>query len=408
MFHTYALAHYDFISQIVMLSSIERKDFEEKSFTGLSQLLTNHGLKIVLHECRHHHDFIGTSWGISLQKKIFEAFDATIDHWKGPNPSTAQRINDLSSVVNSISRSDLNYTKEGSSFLHEYDGILRMRIHEENGLKIPLLIFNNKDGDILGSYPITLECLLETNAMYEEIWFHSALVENLNEFEKIIEDRSYYESEILPLFSSETIVYCLVPIIVDKQWNGLTIGDSYYVASFLATLCLNLTSKSINGIPIPENFLALNVNSNDLFESRGLLFMVLIQNYVSSHLYNSNYLSWDDFLKSNHLPAADKIQIMVNDHFEELSLSEGNRFQYMFNACILAGKEYSNSRLIFGADKSSLQIMIDIPSTRPHFIFGGDYWEIDREQLLKSNVGKGVSLQEWYELAEIIKEILKT
>lgn len=403
---TYSLAHYDPISRIVMLSSIERWQFEEADdFVGLLNLLTNKNLKVAIHECRHHHDCIGTVWGAFFQKKIFDAFHQSMNYTANPDPNNLDKISNLISEISILNIDILNFHKENIEFLYGWDGKLNLIIRELNNVKFPVFVFYNDQKEVIAHYSITGVCLLETNAISEEIWLHVNLSKELDVAERRIEDDLYYSKEIQPLFSHDTIIYSIIPLIVERHWNNLHIADMYIIGSQLSTLTLNIFDCYSKLIPIPKVFLNSGVNEKDLSQNLGILFLIIIQNYIESKSYNPNKFDINDLLAANSLPSLDELTQNADEVFDSVDIAEDFALATMFDLTIYCGKKVLNSRSIIGSNKSTLQVMGEENHTIPSMLFGDDYWDIDPNSILNKKL-TNISLSEWYELVELFKKFI--
>lgn len=315
VFESSEKASYDFWGQYIFINS-EKKLFEE-------QLISNNPLNvhdvntILLHEYRHWIDHVGTLYGQYLLLGIYRGMEYSL--YQAPfdiHPFSPlvieQELNRNNLIkIDKIETLTSNKIEDLWSFYCK-DNILGKYPIQTMHFKSPL-------GYEICSTPILYSSLFETNAVSEELHYYSHFSKEFyknNKSAKLFEDQMYYRSFAERTYNSNLIVYSSSTHFIASIFELPHVLNSYYVASQICTILLNLTSNHLN--MLMSHLMKGNTNHYHVHYVRnrdfGYLLLRVCLEYKKVQKGNTHF-DPIEFLNFFGLP---KLDVMENDIVEEM------------------------------------------------------------------------------------------
>ncbi len=246
---------------------------------------------LLCHELRHWFDFVGTLWGQKHFICLFNALNSRLNN----DPSLFAPIMTYENAVRKMHLIDYYTTTNDSDDVassqekwkmqrtigHRFSATGEMLEHR----RILFVNFTTQDGRFVGRSPVSISSLLETGAMYSELYTHIGISCTVPEAER----ERYAENNAMPYFEKFEYEPTMrtYSVAAHLTANVLHIEDTFHacaVASALSNLALNLPepyfalmrrSKAFEAFPevdidlraerdIPYAFITLLDNLSDL------------------------------------------------------------------------------------------------------------------------------------------------
>lgn len=406
-------AYYNPFAQYIGLNTYTTEAFEKYTKDGIS-IENIEFYKTLIHEVRHFDDHITTLWG---QKNLISAYNAIVARLTNDptkfhfiasylKENRRQNFRDYYSYV----QSKIKPTGENNLWMLAMSCGLRFNHEGYLDESMPLLFvtFHSHDNKTIARVPLTIESLLETNAVNEEAKAHIAHVFNLPpgplhvEFNQMKKDFIYNR-----FYNPELTLYSVATHLVSNIWRIKDMGNSIFHASQVANLVLNIQESEFDNLKIPQSYLERWGDRNMAFiknRDKGYLFAVMVENYASS--YKGEILTnIEGVLKASNLPNSTKLKENAISEMSGLkeTILEGNPFPkleiYLEEGLNIFKKrniDYSHyiSTVIINNDKISPMIMLNDTE-----------WELG--QIEKDTKYEDMTFPQWWEFSQHIESKLE-
>jgi len=252
------LGRYDPLTQIVTLDSIDEKTVslvsEQNDFVSKKKLLP-----LLAHECRHWFDHISTVWGRQQLVAIYNAMNARAVH--GPQeyhriPAAFRQIT-LDSYPRYFSTvtEDHEALADRKTWLYETTSGQRFSYEGHMLPDRPILFsrFMTQSGKDACRCPFSIESLLETSAVRDEMLLTSVLISELSSEGRLIEGKQFADDSLKRMYTPQLVKYSVAAHAVANSLHLTDISTAIELSSQLASVCLNLPDSSFESLKIPDN-----------------------------------------------------------------------------------------------------------------------------------------------------------
>ncbi len=250
---------------------------------------------LLCHELRHWFDFVGTLWGQKHLMCLYNALNSRLNN----DPSLFAPIVTYEKAVRKIHLIDYYTTTNESN--HEADSKKKWKMQRTIGnrfsetgdllehKRILFVNFTTQDDKFVGRSPVSISSLLETGAMYSELYAHIGLSYTVPEPER----ESFIESYAMPYFENFEYdpamrTYSVAAHLTANALHMESTLDACAVASALANLALNLPDSDFELIRRSNAFEAFPQVDVDLRSEHDIpyAFLTLLDNLAESSTTN--------------------------------------------------------------------------------------------------------------------------
>ncbi len=321
---TTTAASYDPFYLTIFLDSIKLEQFKAIDFSQMT--VDNYKVvSLIRHELAHWIDHISTLWG---QKNLVLLFNA-MNAWANGNEAEFWRIKLLNLAYSSERFNEYYsevYLKHSGGFkdLWKFNLTCGVRFGLDgqvlNNKPILFTKFATSKGEPISRVPVSIESVLESNAIFEEYSFRIAFASQLDDVvEKAIQLRQINKELEGLLYSTDLTVYSVVAHLIATH-NGINnIPKAYEVSSSLGTLLLNMPSEihsrmkytMRNGPEWDQRALAMIKNADI-----GYGFYNMMINLIDK--YGKDAYSLEKVLDASDLPLVEDMELAT---FSEMTLN---------------------------------------------------------------------------------------
>lgn len=312
--NTSEYAHYDFMTQSIVLSSVNAKQFRQAIDSNDPELLLKLN-KTLIHEVTHYVDHVATVWGQENLRTLFDATNARVseridEYW---------RIADWFSDLRRLHYAEY-YTHYSDHAVHEpaypwrptisvgvqfgADG----RIKED--APIPFMRFEDLYGHYICRVPFSIASLLEVNAVASEIALDTSYLLTQSSDDQIVSLsvlRQHYLQLIANPFLAE---YTVAAHHVGNSLGLTNIFEAFATASTFSTIALNVPSDAFDKLVVPIPFIISFGDRNEAFKKRkdrGYLFLCLVE-HAKMIRFKQIESSFDVLLQVCGLPSVHELK----------------------------------------------------------------------------------------------------
>ncbi len=276
------LGSFDFFTCIVCLDSVESSGFEafKKALTSKNYPILSKILPLVIHEFTHFIDSTSTVWGMNHLKKMNEAYCS--NDIKGGTESEFYKAKYFLDHARSL-RLPKYYTVIDSNKKSTRPWKYRITIGKHFGLdgKLsdnPILFshFLNLNGEMLVRSPVSTVSILEASAMSNEIVMRKALINELDESERVVENNMYQQEVFKYIYDQNITEYSVCVHIVANHLLCQNIFDAFQICSIITRLVLNFPRSLLDTVLEVNICNALKIPEDKEFES-------IMKNGIKNH-----------------------------------------------------------------------------------------------------------------------------
>lgn len=396
--NTNEYAFYDFMTQSVVLSSVNTKQFQQAGASKDPELLLRLN-KMVIHEITHYVDHVATAWGRENLISLFDATNARVTEQTGEYWRIAELFRELRRLHYAeyyTHYSDLAFQEPP----HPWRANLSCGIQfgadgrPREDAPIPFMKFNAPDGSYICRVPFSIASLLEVNAVASEIVLDTGNVLRQGADDQIV-GLSLLKQHYSRLLSNPLLAeYTVAAHHVANRLGLFDIVGAFLNASALSTVALNVPSSAFDNLIVPAGFATAWGERNAAFKrrrDRGYLFLCLIEN--AGELGDQPIEPFiENLLKSCGLPNLAEIRaqsMQLNPGHELLNGPASNRRDTLFER----GSRISESIGVVGGTarvSAIAELILQQPSLLP-YIFLGDNKLVYRSEQDTSDAQKWVN-----------------
>jgi hypothetical protein len=291
------LGSFDFFTCIVCLDSVDSSGFKEfqKALVSKDYSILSKITPLAVHEFTHFIDSTSTIWGMNHLRKMNEAYCS--NNVKGGTEEGFYKAKSFLEHARSLRLPDY-YTLIDSSKSPTRPWQSRITMGKQFGLdgKIaenPILFshFSNAHGELLARSPVSTVSILEASAMSNEMVIRLALINNLDENERLVESGIYQREALNYIYNQNITEYSVCVHIVANQLQCKDLFAAFQICSIITRLVLNF----------PKALLDTVAESAEIHEllgiSEGHEFEIRMRTGIKSHNLGILY-----FLICNALP----------------------------------------------------------------------------------------------------------
>jgi hypothetical protein len=248
------LGSFDFFTCIICLDSIDTHAFENflearktKDYLYLSKITP-----LAVHEFTHFIDSTSTVWGINHLRKMNDAYCS--NNTKGGTEYDFYKAKAFLEYARSL-RLPNYYTVVQRSNIPDRPWQSRITMGKQFGLdgKIsdsPILFsqFANASGEFLARSPVSTVSLLEASAMSNEMVARLALVNELDDDARVVENRLYEKEALDYIYNQNITEYSVCVHILDNQLQCTDLFVAFQICSIITRLVLNFPKSLIGKV----------------------------------------------------------------------------------------------------------------------------------------------------------------
>lgn len=312
--NTSEYAHYDFMTQTIVLSSVNAKQFQQAIDSNDPELILKLN-KTLIHEVAHYVDHVATVWG---QESLRTLFDAT-------NARVTESIDEYWRIANWFG--DLRRLHYAEYYTHYSDYAFREPTYPwrptlsvgvqfgadgraKEDAPIPFMKFEDFHGTYICRVPFSIASLLEVNAVASEIVLDTQYLMMQSSDDQIVSLsvlRQHYLQFITNPFLAE---YTVAAHHVGNSLGLTDIFEAFATASIISTIALNVPSDAFDNLVVPIPFAMSFGDRNEAFKKRrdrGYLFLCLVE-HARRISFKSIASDFDVLLKICGLPSVNDLK----------------------------------------------------------------------------------------------------
>ncbi len=304
------LAKYDFLTQLIMLSSLDTQTLDAAHQGDYASKQSF--LKLLAHEYRHWIDHISTLWGQRHLIHIYNSYNA----WLSGEETNFHHIAKMKDYLSEdffpqyYSTYEKNYSMDFSlNWVAKFTCGIKF---DKNGYPDetrPIFFMNisSEDGVWICRVPFSVASLLETSAIAEEWFITHELLSELEPDARVVElKRMIIEAKKI-FYDPKLSVYSVAAHHVANHLRGEHLNVHLAVSRAVATLCLNLADHYFDRIMVPSKFVGNTLwgaRTEALLKQRdrGFAFVAIVSNgprvfngideWLNEALIHSNLPNW--------------------------------------------------------------------------------------------------------------------
>lgn len=248
------LGSFDFFTCIICLDSIDTRAFDKfieaknsKDYLYLSKITP-----LVIHEFTHFIDSTSTVWGMNHLRKMNDAYCS--NNTKGGKEGDFYKAKYFLEHVRSLRLPDY-YTLIDRSKRPVRPWQSRITMGKQFGLdgKLsdnPILFshFANAHGELLARSPVSTVSLLEASAMSNEMVARLALVNELDDDARVVENRMYEKEALSYIYNQNITEYSVCVHILANHLQCKDLFASFQICSIITRLVLNFPKSLIQNV----------------------------------------------------------------------------------------------------------------------------------------------------------------
>lgn len=396
------VAYFDPFSLQIHLDNVESHQISTLMKDGFTPGSINF-FKTMNHEDRHYLDTIGTLWGLNYLSILYDIYDELANgnmkiHSKIETLNNQELLWDYEDLVE-ISKEHWN---QDDYWKFEFS------IKNSGNKKYLNIRCTDDSGRLICSLPITVDSLLEVNAIYEEVMVSHHLSKSLEPDVRLVEDIIMQKNYIDELVSNpEFIKYGLCAQILLTYLKLENLISPFLYGSLISTLSLNLSKDQIINLPTPK--ILSHIPCDQLEESiniNGVGFIKLLGNYLDKNS-NDKKVNIDKLLGANNLSGYDSYKTELLNKIDRMKeiIKEPNVYWIFYHQHIENAKVITEKRNLHGLSMPIIQLFSENNHIRPDYILGDDFFDIDPNTLLEMDMLK-FTKKEWYTMIDIYKRVI--
>jgi len=409
------LAYYSPTSFFVTLNTVNEAEYQTLFNPPLDKNKSEQ-LSILIHELRHHLDHISTLWGQRHILKLHKAVNARIEH----NEFEFHQILPLKieerqfhyETYYSVETNVIPWKNSNDNWKWQLSSGVKFDINGIPDESKPILFINfATQAELhLVRVPLSIAALLETSAIRDELHSLYRHIQTLKQDEALVE-REMLKKKVFSeiIYNQKLAVY---NSIVHLTANILNLNDlilSLNISAAIATLCLNLPSDLIAGIPI--NKVAIETwkeRNQKMMENHeyGFIFYNLLFNYTEFYKQDNGY-NLSRLLVANNLPTKEELLSIVNNSYDLIlhEIKTKRNFQTQFVTILMEGKRLFNLRGLDGSEIDTFELL-EKHNYKPNVICNDTDFPLEE---YKINTGLKLPMdnltnQQWYSFAMTIDD----
>jgi len=217
-------------------------------------------LPMLFHELRHWLDHVATVWGRQRLVALFDAINARLLN----DPASFWRIVHYRRLVNRdhftefFSTVETAQQPEGAHKQWLYQSSCGLRFDHDGRQDESSPIFFTRyawsTGEMACRVPFSVAALLESSAMAFELAIRNAIVYQLPEGVRNIEEELTNQQWANDLYDTDLAKYSTAVHLIANRLNVQVAAWAFPLASALASLCLNLPEEMFSALRVPEEF----------------------------------------------------------------------------------------------------------------------------------------------------------
>lgn len=248
------LGSFDFFTCIICLDSIDTLGFDKfiEAYNSKDYLYLSKVTPLVIHEFTHFIDSTSTVWGMNHLRKMNDAYCS--NNTKGGTEYDFYKAKSFLEHARSL-RLPNYYTLIDGSKSPATPWQSRITMGKQFGLdgKIsdnPILFshFANTHGELLARSPVSTVSLLEASAMSNEMVARLALVNELDDDTRVVENRIYEREALNYIYNQNITEYSVCVHILANHLQCKDLFVAFQVCSIITRLVLNFPKSLIRTV----------------------------------------------------------------------------------------------------------------------------------------------------------------
>jgi len=315
------LGSFDFFTCTVCLDSVDTLEFEkfQKALASKDYSVLSKIVPLAVHEFTHFIDSTSTLWGMNHLQKMNEAYCS--NNVKGGNENEFYKAKYFLEHARSLRLPDY-YTLVDSSKSPRRPWQSKITVGKQFGLdgKLsdkPVLFshFSNAHGELLARSPISTVSILEASAMSNEMVTRLALINDLGENEKLVENSIYQRESFNYIYNQNITEYSVCVHILANHLQCEDLFIAFQAVSIITRLVLNFPKSLIDTFSKSEEIHnVLQIPKDHEFEIR-------MKSGLKNHDLGVLYYLICNALPKNTVDSRDKMIAGVEEALSKYNLS---------------------------------------------------------------------------------------
>lgn len=248
------LGSFDFFTCIICLDSIDTRAFDKfiEAKNSKDYLYLSKVTPLIIHEFTHFIDSTSTVWGMNHLRKMNDAYCS--NNAKGGEECDFYKAKYFLEHARSLRLPDY-YTLIDRSKRPVRPWQSRITMGKQFGLdgKIsdnPILFshFANAHGELLARSPVSTVSLLEASAMSNEMVARLALVNELDDDARVVENRMYEKEALSYIYNQNITEYSVCVHILANHLQCKDLFAAFQICSIITRLVLNFPKSLIKTV----------------------------------------------------------------------------------------------------------------------------------------------------------------